>query len=63
MHVLLRVRRIVGALLVGLLIVGCSDGKKSSSTVGSAGPSLDAPTAEERAAAAREAAQKYGAKP
>lgn len=63
MHVVLRVRGIVGVMLVGLLLLGCNEGKGTSSTAGSAGPSLDAPTAEERAAAAREAAQKYGAKP
>ncbi len=43
--------------------VGCSGEQKSTGSTGSAAPSLDSPNADERAAAAREAAKKYGAEP
>ena len=58
-------RRCMAAMITAaaLLIVGCNGKEKTSGTVGSAGPSLDSPQAEERAAAAREAAKKYGAEP
>lgn len=49
-------------IFVALFSAGCGDGKSSSST-GSAGPSLDSSDPQERAAAAREAAKKYGAAP
>ena len=45
------------------LVVGCGDGGKSTSSTGPAAPSLDSPDAAERAAAAREAAKKYGGEP
>ena len=58
-------RRCMAAMITtaALLVVGCSGKEKTSGTVGSAGPSLDSPQADERAAAAREAAKKYGAEP
>jgi hypothetical protein len=43
-------------------LVGCGEAGKKGAT-GSAAPSLDSPNPQERAAAAREAAEKYGAKP
>lgn len=42
---------------------GCTDHSKSSAPAGSAGPRLTSTDPAERAAAAREAAEKYGAKP
>lgn len=43
--------------------VGCSGDAKSTGSAGSPAPSLDSPNADERAAAAREAAKKFGAEP
>ncbi len=42
---------------------GCETKQPASATAGSAGPKLDSTDPAERAAAAREAAEKYGAKP
>ena len=48
--------------VAALGLAGCGE-PKSPPPAGSAGPSLDAASPEERAAAAREAAKKYGAEP
>lgn len=50
-------------LLLAALVVGCGGKQPTTGTAGSAGPSLESKNAEERAAAAREAAKKYGAEP
>lgn len=42
---------------------GCETKQPTSATAGSAGPKLDSTDPAERAAAARSAAEKYGAKP
>ncbi len=42
---------------------GCDSKQPTSATAGSAGPKLDSTDPAERAAAARAAAEKYGAKP
>ena len=57
-------RWIVAALGSTAMMFGCS-GKPGTagSAAGTSGPSLDAASAEERAAAAREAAKKFGTKP
>src|SRR5262245_6879645 len=47
--------------VVAALVCGCSGKDRTAGTAGSAGPSLDSKNADERAAAAREAAKKYGA--
>jgi len=57
------VRRVLIALALGWSLAGsggCSGDSKSPSASASAGPSLDAQDPAERAAAAREAAQKFG---
>jgi hypothetical protein len=46
---------------VAISFTGCGTGGKSTASAGSPAPSLDSPDAAERAAAAREAAKKYGA--
>lgn len=51
----------VGAAL--LAFPGCNSKQPTSATAGSAGPKLDSTDPAERAAAARAAAEKYGAKP
>lgn len=51
----------VGAAL--LAFPGCNSKQPASATAGSAGPKLDSTDPAERAAAARAAAEKYGAKP
>jgi hypothetical protein len=43
------------------MALGCSGESKTSAGTGSPAPSLDSPSAAERASAAREAAKKYGA--
>ncbi|MCE9603457.1 MAG: hypothetical protein K8U03_00985 [Planctomycetia bacterium] len=43
--------------------VGCQEPTKPAGSVAGSSPSLDAKNADERAAAAREAAKKYGANP
>lgn len=50
-----------GAALLAL--PGCETKQPATTTAGSVGPKLDATDPAERAAAAREAAEKYGAKP
>jgi hypothetical protein len=61
-HANTMLRRIaLAAVLAGpLLACGCMGDSKSPSASASAGPSLDANDPAERAAAAREAAKKYG---
>lgn len=51
------------AALLAAVVVGCGGKVQGTGSAGSAGPSLDSKNADERAAAAREAAQKYGARP
>lgn len=43
-----------------LLVVGCSEPAKPTGASAGSSPSLDSKNADERAAAAREAAKKYG---
>ncbi|MBA4017243.1 MAG: hypothetical protein C0483_08725 [Pirellula sp.] len=54
----------LAAFSVALLVSqGCETKQPTSATAGSAGPKLSSTDPAERAAAAREAAEKYGAKP
>jgi hypothetical protein len=59
-HTMLRRIALIAVLAGPLLAGGCSSDSKSPSASASAGPSLDANDPAERAAAAREAAKKFG---
>ncbi|MGC3971471.1 MAG: hypothetical protein QM775_30260 [Pirellulales bacterium] len=57
-------KRLATYLTIAAAASGCSgDTKSSSSAAGSAGPKLSSTDPAEHAAAAREAAEKYGAQP
>lgn len=53
-------RSFAWSLVALVLYVGCSEPVKPTGSAAGSSPSLDAKSADERAAAAREAAQKYG---
>lgn len=60
-------RRAVSAVIVlsmsVAVVVGCGGDGKATGSAGSAAPSFESKDAAERAAAAREAAKKFGAEP